>query len=77
MFFAIQKVSKFVADVHKSWERLVRKHCVWRRVVHIVEHRLVVDEGRWDGLSEKGRWTKDKRQEYYTELAEVTDDEGE
>ena len=73
MFFTVKQVSKFVADVHKSWKRLVGEYRIWRGVVHIVKHRLVVDERRWDGLGVNGRWRKDKGQEYYTELAEVTD----
>jgi len=62
MFFAVQKVSKLVVDVNECLEGLVSEYGVGCWVVYIVEHRLVVDEGRWDGLAMKGRWRKDKRQ---------------
>jgi hypothetical protein len=38
---------------------------------------LVVDVWWWDGLGIQRRWTKDKGQKYYTELAEVTEYESE
>ncbi len=76
MLFAVQKISEFIVDVDEGWKRLIRKNRIWNWVVHIVQNRLVVDERWWDGLAMKGRWTNDNGQEYYTERAEVTDDEG-
>jgi len=62
MFFAVEKISKFVVDVDERLEGLVREYGVRCWVVHVVKHRLVVDERRWDGLAMKGRWTNDNRQ---------------
>ncbi len=62
MFFAVEKISELIVDVDEGLEGLVREYCVGCWIVHIVKHRLVVDEGRWDGLAVKGQWTKDKGQ---------------
>ncbi len=62
MLFAVQKIPEFVVDVDEGLEGLIREYGVGCWVVYVVEHRLVVDEGRWYGLAVKGRWTKDKGQ---------------
>jgi hypothetical protein len=51
VFFAVQKIPEFVVDVDKSLEGLVGEYRVGNRVIHIVEHRLVIDVRRWDGLT--------------------------
>ena len=51
MFFAVEKISEFVVDVDEGLEGLVREYRIGNWVIHIIQHRLVVDEGRWDGLA--------------------------
>jgi len=49
-------------DIHKRLKRLIGQYRVWCSAVHIIQNRLVIDVGWWDGLGVRGHLIKDKIQ---------------